>query len=167
MMDYVPMLRTAGVGVFRYLRNDPPFQEVSLPLMPSEVRNMTWEKGIAHATASGAWLTFTLPKDIQAAGIRLDYTYSNTNENEPYLGIYWKSSREADFGKDSHIRYYPVGDRANWQRGTWRRQSDTITSLHAWVCQPVHTIRLLAIKPATIKIHDLTVLVSAEGERRP
>jgi hypothetical protein len=76
-------------------------------------------------------VTFTLPSDIRVAGIRLDYTYFNSNRVEPYLGLYWKSRDEVDFGEESHLNYYPIGDRANWRQGTWLREGNETTALHA------------------------------------
>ena len=115
MMDYMPMLRGAGVGAFRYLRDDPPFREIALPLTPVETHDMEWQDGVAHATKMYGYVTFALPRDIHVAGIRLDYTYLNRNRVVPFLGLYWKSSDEADFGEESHLNYYPIGDRANWR----------------------------------------------------
>jgi len=166
MMDYMPMLRSARVGAFRYLRDDPPLREISLPLVPVQSHNMQWQDGVARSTGDKGWLTFTLAGDIQVAGIQLRYTYTNSNVIEPYLGIYWKSSGEADFGAESYIEYYPVGDRANWRQSTWSRLSNTTTTLHAWVGRPVQTVRLVAIGKATIKIHTLTLLVPEEADAR-
>jgi hypothetical protein len=164
MMDYMPMLRGAGVGAFRYLRNDPPFREIALPLVPVDMHDMQWQDGVARATERKAWLTFMLPGDVEAAGIRLDYTYSNPDDVEPYLGISWKSSKETDFADDSHLGYYPIGDRANWRHGTWARLNDKITSLHVWVSHPIQAARLYAHETATIEIHRLTLLVPAERD---
>ena len=161
--DYMPLLRDAGVGAFHYLRSDPPFREVSVALTPVETRGMQWEGGIARATAVPGWLTFALPTDVNAAGIRLRYTYSNPKGTEPYIAIHWKSSREADFGKNSWTKYSPTGDRANWRQGTWCRRDNELTTLNVWVAPPVQTIRIgPTLGPGWMKIHDLTVLVLAD-----
>jgi hypothetical protein len=165
MMDYMPMLRGAGVGAFRYLRDDPPFREIALPLTPVETHDMEWQDGVAHATKMYGYVTFALPRDIHVAGIRLDYTYLNRNRVVPFLGLYWKSSDEADFGEDSHLNYYPIGDRANWRHGTWLREGNETTSLHAWVDRPVQTVRVMAIERLTIKINQLVVLVPTNDAR--
>ena len=161
MMDYMPMLRGAGVGAFRYLRDDPPFREIAVPLVPVEVRDAEWQDGVVRATKMYGSVTFTLPSDIRVAGIRLDYTYFNSNRVEPYLGLYWKSRDEVDFGEESHLNYYPIGDRANWRQGTWLREGNETTALHAWVDRSVGTVRVMAIEKATFKIHKLVVLVPA------
>jgi hypothetical protein len=165
MIDYMPMLRGTRVGAFRYLRDNPPFHEISLPLLPVDMHNVTWKEGNAQPTGADAWLTFTLPVDIQAAGIQLTYSYSNVDDIEPHLGICWKSSGETDFEQDSCTGYFPFGDRANWRHGTWSRLNSKVTLLHAWMCHPVQTVRLLAFENGTIKIEALTVLVAEDGTR--
>jgi len=164
MMDYMPMLRDAQIGAFRYLRDDPPFAEVSIPLVPVAAHNMTWNDGLAQPTGDDGWLTFKLPDDVPATGIRLAYTYSNTNKIVPYWEICWKSSAEYDFPEESCSGYCPIGDRANWQRCTWARLNNERTMLHAWMSHPVQTVRVMAFDKNTIVIRELVVLV-AKAER--
>jgi hypothetical protein len=168
VMDYMPMLRDAGVGAFGYLRNDPPFREISFPLTPVETRGMQWQDGVARATAVPGWLTFALPSDVNAAGIRLKYTYSNPKGTEPYIALHWKSSDEADFAKDSWTKYSPTGDRANWQQGTWSRRENMLTTLDVWVAPPVRIVRVgPTLGQGWMKIHELTVLVPADNDVHP
>jgi len=159
MMDYMPMLRIAQVGAFRYLRDDPPFHEVALPLAPTEFQRMNWNNRTAQAYDKEAWLTWSLPSDVRIAGVRLDYTYSDPGGVEPFLGIYWKSSKQPDFAEERSIRYHPLGDRANWRNGTWSRRDKAVTTFHAWVDAPVQSVRVLAVEKATITIQRLVLLV--------
>jgi hypothetical protein len=95
---------------------------------------MEWQDGVAHATKIYGYVTFTLPRDIHVAGIRLDYTYFNRNRVEPYLALYWKSRNEADFGEESHLNYYPIGDQIKWQKGTWlRKGNETTAHMPGWI----------------------------------
>ena len=123
VMDYLPFLRQAGVGAFRHLCDDPPFREVSLPLKPIESNDVTFANGIPRANGMGGNLTFALPTEMNVAGIRIRYTYTTSL---PYLAIYWKSQSQADFRDDSHTKYSPTGDRANWGRITWARLQDRL-----------------------------------------
>lgn len=163
IMDYMPMLRAAGAGAFRQLRDDPPFSEVSPPLTPIQLHDMEWEDGVARAISTNGWLTFGLPAQVDAAGIRLRYTYSNAKGTEPYVAIHWKSRDQTDFAKDAYSKYSPTGDRANWQKGTWSRLEDDSSVVYIWIDQPVRALRVsLPFEKGTIKIHELCVLVSAD-----
>ncbi len=160
MMDYMPMLREAGVGAFSQLRSDPPFELIPVPLTPVETEDVTWQDGVALAAGKHESLTFALPRDINAAGIRLGYTYTNPKGTEPYVAIHWKSNKEPAFGPESYTKYSPTGDRANWRQGTWSRLHNSVAIMEAWVCQPVQTIRIQpAIGKGMIKINELSILV--------
>ena len=164
-MDYMPLLREAGVGVFAYLHDDPPFREIAVPLVAVDTHNISWENNTARSTGPFAWITFALPSEVQAARIRLSYTHSNAKNIQPYLGIYWKSSKEADFEDTCYTKYSPTGDRANWKQGSWSRLNNKNTILEVGVCHPVQIIRIKpAIERATLKIHELTVLVPANAD---
>ncbi len=164
ILDYLPMLREGQVGTFRQLRDDPVFQEISLPLAPVELHAMEWDNGVARATAANAWLTFELPEDVQTSAIRLRYTYSNHKGTEPYLAIYWKSSDQPDFSEGSYSKYSPTGDRANWKAGTWTRLGDEFSTVYVAVSHPVKSVRLrLRFETGTMKIHELTLLALVEG----
>jgi hypothetical protein len=159
IMDYMPYLRESAVGAFQKLRDNPPFPEFSVPLVPVESHETEWENGVGRTTGMNGWLTFALPADVEAAGIRLRYTYSNAKGTEPYLAIYWKSQDQVDFGEGAYSKYSPTGDRANWQRGTWLRLGDDSSVVYVWICQPVQTLRVcLPFEKGTIKIHELEVL---------
>jgi len=160
--DYMPLLRDSRVGAFRYLRDNPPFREVSIPLEPIESRDVEFSNGVARAIGMGGSLTFALPADVQVAGIRLRYTYSSS---KPYLAIYWKSHNQPRFNDESYSKYSPTGDRANWGRIAWTRLQDDASTVYVWVSQPVQMVRILAMSKATIDIRELTLLVPAESSQ--
>jgi hypothetical protein len=162
VMDYLPMLREREIGSFRYLRDDPQLHEIPLPLLEGEALD-DFSKGNADG-----WFTFGLPDDIFAAGIRVRYTYSNTRGTDPYVVVQWKSSQETAFAQDSWTKYSPTGDRANWQRGTWLRLADDVTTLHIWIYRPLHTVRvwLPPGRRVRAKIHEVALLVPAEADAR-
>ena len=168
MMDYMPMLRQASVGVFAHLQNDPPFKEIKFPATPIDTTDVQWNNGIVRATGKAESLTFALPVDTDLAGLRLRYTYSHPKHTEPYIAIYWKSSVEPEWGENSYTKYSPTGDRANWRDGTWLRLGSRIQTMTARVCQPV---RMVQIRPAIgngeLTIYELTALVApkASSER--
>jgi hypothetical protein len=164
VMDYLPFLRQARVGAFRYLRDDPPFREVSLPLRPIESSDVTIQNGILRGTGMGANLTFALPTEMNVVGIRIRYTYT---ASLPYLAIYWKPRNQPEFRNDSYTKYSPTGDRANWGRITWTRLQDDTSTAYAWVCKPVQMIRILPMSTATVDIREVTLLMYRDVDRGP
>ena len=164
VMDYLPFLRQAGVGAFRYLRDNPSFRELSLQLKPIESNDVTIQNGIPRANGMGGNLTFALPTEMNVAGIRIRYTYTTSL---PYLAIYWKSQNQSDFRDDSHTKYSPTGDRANWGRITWARLQDDSSTVFAWVCGPVQMIRILPMSHATVDIRDVVLLVRKDVDSGP
>ena len=163
-MDYMPYLREARVGVFRHLRNDPPFRELSLPLRPIESTDVTFESGTPRGRGMGASLTYELPAEMKVQGIRVRYACSSSL---PYFAIYWKSRDQSEFRKERYTKYSPTGDRANWGRITWTRLQDDSSTVYAWACAPVQMIRILPMTRATIDIREVTLLMRAENENAP
>lgn len=159
LMDYMPMLRRAGVGSFRHLGDDPLFREIRLPA--EDAADASTNDGTIRADRSGGWFQFALPTDVDAAGIRLNYTYESVDGTAPYIVICWKSTNEKDFGADSYIAYSPSGDQANWQHGTWLRSDNNGSVVYVWICRPVHEIRIWfpMRNGTTTKIHDVALLV--------
>jgi hypothetical protein len=166
IMDYMPMLREAGSGVFKRLRDDPPFRDVSLPLTAVELHDMTWDGDVGRATSTDGWVTFELPAEVKAAAIHLRYTYWNAKETAPYLAIHWKPRDQTDFAENAYSKYSPTGDRANWQRGTWSRLEDDSSVVYISVDQPVQALRIsLPFEKGTIKVHELCVRVAVDDTR--
>ena len=81
--DYMPLLRRAGVGAFKHLRDDPPFREVPVPLVPSGTKDLRWEGGTAHGSGPGSYVDFALPADLDVGGIRIRYLHSNPKGTPP------------------------------------------------------------------------------------
>ncbi len=158
--DYMPMLHRAGVGKFRFLRENPAFHEVSVPLVPSDLNQVRWEKGTAYGTGNYPFLVFTLPENRYVCGIRLKYSYRNKEGTAPYVSIYWKGGDQDDFTQDQFWKYSPTGDRANWERGTWARLTEPESTMTVWVCDTVKQLRIHPdFKPGVFTISELVLLV--------
>lgn len=165
LMDYMPMLRRAGIGQFRFLRNDPPFREVSVPVVPTQLNQVRWKGGTAYGTGRNSYLVFDLREDTFISGVRLKYSYWNNDGTIPYVSIYWKRSDQNEFTKDQFSKYSPTGDRANWTRGTWQRLSDPETTLTVWVCDTVGQLRIHPdFKPGVFKISEILLLLPPSEE---
>jgi len=161
--EYMPMLRQAGVGSFRFLKEDPAFREVSIPLVPQSLNKVRWEAGTAYTT--GYWdessLLFSLPKAGYAYGIRLKYTYRNEDHALPFVFLYWRDEEQKEFAKDRYGNYSATGDYANWVRGTWGQTTAPESTLTFWVCDTVKEIRLHPdLRPGVMKISELVLLTA-------
>jgi hypothetical protein len=163
--DLICLCCAKHASVLRHLRDDPRFREASFPLVPIATHDMRWEDGIAYMQGRTTWLTFALPSDMPAAGIRLRYTFLNAKGTEPYLQIYWKSSDQAEFGNDFIYTSYPsCGDRADWHSNDIRTVGRTVGF---WVCHPVQSVRIWPrCEIGAIKVHELTLLVPVEDNTR-
>ena len=165
--EYMPMLRQAGVGSFRFLQERPAYREVSIPLVPQSLNKVRWEAGTAYAT--GQWdesyMLFSLPRAEYAYGIRLKYTYSNEDNTLPFVFLYWRDDEKKEFAKDRYGNYSATGDHANWVSGTWGQTKEPESTLTFWVCDTVKEIRLHPdLRPGVFKLSEL-VLLAPPAER--
>ncbi len=162
LIDYMPMLRRAGVGQFRFLVDDPPFHEIQVPLEPIALNQVRWENGTAYGTGDYPFVVFGLHEDKYVSGIRFKYAYSNEDGTLPYVSIHWKSSKQADFVGEQFWKYSPTGDRANWERGTWLRLNDSETTLTVWICDTIDQVRIHPdYRPGIFRISELVLLIPA------
>jgi hypothetical protein len=179
LAEYLPMLRRAGVGRFVFLRDDPAFREVPVPLEPTALYNVTWDHGTAQATGEYPSIDFALPEPRYVCGIRIRYAHANPEGTLPLVLIKWKGPAQAEFSQEpvrtegageinyKNVKIYknsPTGDRAVWERGTWSRINDAETTVTAWICDTVATIRIHPdLKPGVFRLSELVLLVPAGG----
>lgn len=159
--EYMPMLRQAGVGSFRYLQDNPIFREVSVPLVPQSLNQVRWNDGTAYTTRNGneSYMVFSLPKAEYAYGIRLRYTYRNGDDTLPFVSLYWRDDADKAFGEDRYGNYSATGDHANWVRGTWGQTKAPESTLTFWVCDTVRDIRIHPDRrPGVFRLSELVLL---------
>jgi hypothetical protein len=90
LASWMDMLRQAGIGSFRYLKNDPAFAEVPLPLEPIVVNQAKWQGGMVHDTSAESYVTFALPKPMFIAGIRMQYTTPSVISVASWIRVFWR-----------------------------------------------------------------------------
>jgi hypothetical protein len=162
LIDYMPLLRRAGVGAFRSLRDDPPFRKVPVLIEPVEWAQATWDPAtkIAHLTGQSPSVVFDLGEDRYVDGIRIKYRHSNPSGTAPCVTLYWKRGDQEHFSEQQSYRNYPTGDRANWEKGTWLRLDDPETTMTVWLCDTVMQINLAPdIRPGTFHFVELVLLL--------
>jgi hypothetical protein len=163
--DYLPLLARAGVGNFRYLQSNPAFREVSLPLVPSRVREGTWNEGQFSTTGPSSALVFTLPTARYVGIVRLRYSYADHPDALTFVSCYWKPDAETEFSYNHYSKYSPTGDAANWALGTWCRLGQAERIFTVCVCDRVKEIRIQPdFKPCVCRIAEIALLVPPEGE---
>lgn len=175
LTDYLPMLQRAGVGKFKFLKNDLPIVQVSLPLEPTALNHVTWKDGIAHGTGKkDPYLVFALPENMNVYGIRLKYSYSNRDGTGPCRFVYWKKGDEQDFQENHHLKSCPTGDHANWSRGRWMKSTELEQTTTAWVFDTVKEVKIYpdfktiewiktTPQPFAFQLSELVLLVPANA----
>lgn len=163
--EYLTMLKQADVAPYRSLRLNPPLREIRVPLAPAAAQAVNWENGTAHVTGSQPHIDFRLADERHVTGIRLQYTYHTGDGMIPLVGLFWKSDGD-EFSDARYKKYSPTGDHANWERGTWNRIDEPVTTMTAWVDETVGAIRIVpGHKGGTFRLHELVLLVANEAER--
>jgi hypothetical protein len=162
-LEYLPMLRRAGVGGYIALRDDPPFRSVPLTLAPAKLRDAAWRDSTARTRSGDPYIDFVLPGDRYVAGIRLKYQNRSDDGTLPYIGLRWKRRDLPDFPGRNFKKYSPTGDRANWERGTWTRTGEATTTMTVWISDTIGQIRITPnYVPGLFRIRELVLLVPAE-----
>jgi hypothetical protein len=164
--DYMPMLQQPGVGSFRFLKKDPEFREVTLPLVPVRLNEVKWVDGVAYATGNAPYLVFNLPVERYLSGVRIKYTYmsqAHTSHSpsgaSPYLGLFWKRNYQNEFTNRQWRKYSPTGDKANWRQGTWVRLNEREATMTVWICDTVGQLRFNPdFKPGVFTIYEIVLL---------
>jgi hypothetical protein len=75
---------------------DLPFREVSIPVEPSSVREMSWQEGAGKGVNVNAALTFRLQKPQRVRGLRLRYQLSNAACDAAPFTVSWQNSQAPD-----------------------------------------------------------------------
>jgi hypothetical protein len=158
-MDYLPMLRTAGIGVYRHLREDPPARTVALDLTPTALAGATWRDSTLTAIANEASVDFTLPSERYVTGLRLRFQFTSRDGTLPFVGLCWKRRGQRDYPAKNYKKYSPTGDWANWERGAWTRLDDSTTTVTVALADTVGEIRVLSnYDPGVLRIRELVLL---------
>jgi len=148
--DYLEMLRASGVGKFRAIRPDPPFEQRRLELNPTDVRLARWNNQEGEIIAQGVdpWVRFDLPAPARVAGVRVRYDHHNDDGAPARFRLAWRSDGQLDFPADQQY-----GD---WNLPTGEDQTTTV-----WIDQTISQIRLQPDnRPCRFRIHELTLLLA-------
>ncbi len=98
-------LRQAQIGIFKQLRDDPPFREVDLEVVPTAVHQGTWDQGVFTAAGPDSFIEFTLPKPQPLYGLRLTYSYVKTRQMFSEFQVAWKGRRTDPFPQEPQYAF--------------------------------------------------------------
>ncbi|MHC5544486.1 hypothetical protein ACYOEI_40165, partial [Singulisphaera rosea] len=143
---YLPMLRDAGFGPFKSLRESPAFRTTTIPPMPSHISMARWEGNTALLTGVDPQLTYVLAKPRHVAGIRIKYSHGNNQKAPARFVMNWRGPGQYD---DSPERRY-----ANWNFPTGEGKETTI-----WVDDNLSEFRIQPDnQPGAFRIDEIALL---------
>jgi hypothetical protein len=90
------MLRSAGVGPYRSLPDDPASCEIPLPVVPTDPGRMDRGDWIVHESRDHSLLSFTLPRPRFVYNILLKYSSRDAGAAIPDIRISWERSDRKD-----------------------------------------------------------------------
>jgi len=151
----IPMLRRTRVGPFRFLRDDPPFLEVPLSVVPAALSLARWDAATstAHVTGVDPHLTYRLPAPRRAAGVRISYSHANADGAPARFQFDWRRPGQAA---------YPATQRSsNWALPTGKDRQTTV-----WFDDILAEFRIQPDnQPCDFQIGEILVICPAEAVR--
>lgn len=145
--DGLRMLHRARIGIFRQLREDPPFHEVALSQQPTMLLQATWSDGTAHVTGVDPYLVYELPQTREVCGIRLRYSHVNRTRGAAHFQVSWR--REGQRADLPDQRY-----------GNWSLPSGEDRETTVWIGEPIREIRIQPDnQPCEFRVHEIVLLV--------
>lgn len=154
------MLKQAGIGKFRFLGDDPTFQEISLPVAPVAVNRLKWRDGVGYGFGhplDRSSLTFALKDPQHVFAIRLKYSYEAALDNDPTFQISWRKSHSQELTEPGNYRperSYPLPVSA---------EKPTEQSLIIWVNDTIDQFRIYPASGAFVfRISEIALLVPGE-----
>lgn len=91
--QFLVTLQRANFGQFRYLRLDSPPNEMSVPVVPIELNQMTWQEGVGRGTGVDPNLVFALKSPTYVYGIRLKYVVQYSKQRASLRALWKRSDR--------------------------------------------------------------------------
>jgi hypothetical protein len=136
-------LRTAGIGSFRFLQDNPPFRKLPLPLDPI-VNEANWEEGTIHGTGAESYLAFALPEPMLVAGVRVQGTHSNGATAN--VAFTWGKSDDSGFSQ------------TGWNCSYGWYGEEAVRTFY--VAEIINQIRIFPdTKPSNFRISEVVLLI--------
>jgi hypothetical protein len=95
------MLRRAKYEPFTSLVDNPPFDEVPLPLEPAALHDMEWNGRTGTTKTNGGYVDFAPSQPIHVAGLRVKVSLRDPSRLA-YFRMYWRTG-DQDFSDRDHF----------------------------------------------------------------
>jgi hypothetical protein len=149
-----PLLRRAGLGPFRSLREDPPFREIKVPVEPAALDGVTWKGGTGKATGAAAHVDFYLGAPRYVCGVRINYSFPDDPGNPAWFRVSWRPVRGDGAGKE--VRYL------DWEQ----LPGPDGHKVMIWVADTIGGLRVYPDSgPRTFKVSEIVLFVPEAGPR--
>src|SRR5262249_26462558 len=107
--EWLPALKRQAVGDFAHMAEDPPFDEVEVPLKPTNVQDLTWDDGTIRITGAAPQVEFAVPRGRHVAGLRVEYTDTALREGARVgVMVHWKGPKDAEYPEANQFYHEPL-----------------------------------------------------------
>lgn len=172
LTDYLPMLRKAQVGAFVALKQDPIFEEIQIPYSYRTAERIVFQGDTAFTEDYLGYVGFVLPESRHVHGVTLKFTNSDLKKAAPFRMYFWSGKKmKQNIGHNvwkegyNSIFYQPTGDRMNWERATWLKQLDTISTTTVWINDMLQEFRIYPdLEPCAFFLVEVKLLVARKED---
>jgi hypothetical protein len=152
--------KARGVGVFKEIRDDPPYRTESLPLAAAVPDGMVLHDGVAKGKGV---LTFPLGGPRHVYAVRLRYRYVRTTSPWPTLRVYWRNGTIQNFSDERMLSSTVSGpDQPTWALIDGKIHTDakvrTDRMLTVWLDTVINEIRIYPdLAPSDFRLSTIEV----------
>ncbi|WP_435009573.1 hypothetical protein P12x_000831 [Tundrisphaera lichenicola] len=143
------LLKRARLGMYANLADEPPMEEVKLPVEPTSMVGMEGRAGHYRATTVDPYLNYNLSEPRFVAGVEIRYRHANSQGLPGRFVFLWK--REGDTYQD------PPQRQSIWTLPTGKDRTVTI-----WLYEKISRVMIQPDnKPCEFDVDELILLVPA------
>jgi hypothetical protein len=103
VQENMQLLADAGIGIYKDLKEFPPFRKVVLPVVPAGLHDMSWKGQGGYGWGSDPYVEFELDQPQKVYGIMLscNLNYGNDVPEPVDFQASWKSARRGQWTKSA------------------------------------------------------------------
>jgi hypothetical protein len=160
--------KAKGVGIFKEIRNDPPFNIDTLGVQTAVLNRGVLHGDIVSSDDGMTSLTFNLGSARRVYAIRLSYVYIESTSLSPNLRVYWRSSKVEDFNENAVLSsIVPGPNQPTWALIDSKIQTNakirTERTLTIWVDADIDQFRIYPDgAPCDFRLSKVQVLTPLE-----
>jgi len=160
LADYLPMLQSAGIQPYTNLQKDFSTVEQTVPIEDLTITGAT-RVGTTLQHDGHASIDLTLPAMTRVIGVKMTYSFSNPIHRQPIILIKWRKDGQTFDGQKREYRYFPTGDRDNWERGSYTRTSNPLPAVECYIDDDISHLQIVPdYVPGSFTIEKLVLMVA-------